>query len=297
MTALGYRNRAYIDSLVDTSSVLSLEHSGGFLLQRRINSTDYSDATAPYPILSCVDWSGLKSDIDNMDDLISVVAVTDPMGCYDELLLQDTFVDVVQPFKQHYLTDLNESPGKIIHKHHQRNIRKAQGLCHVKIVQATDYLEQWVVLYAHLVKRHKITGTAVFSRRAFTQQLQMQDMRAMVALINDEIVGMVLWVLQDDIAYYHLGAYNDKGYVANAAFALFAYAIEYFSDQAGVNQLCLGGVAGHTDDENNGLARFKRGWSTHTRQSWLCGKVLQKEIYTRLSRHQSDTAFFPAYRG
>ena len=63
----------------------------------------------------------------------------------------------------------------------------------------------------------------------------------------------------------------------------------------GVSEVDLGGGAeGH--DPVDGLARFKRGWSTGTRTAWLGGRVLDRPAYAELCATTAGTPFFPAYR-
>lgn len=99
------------------------------------------------------------------------------------------------------------------------------------------------------------------------------------------------------VAYYHLGAYNDIGYKEKASFALFNTAIQYFSDQ-NIKWLSLGAGAGVHAKSDDGLTRFKRGWSTGTRTAYFGGKILNHQRYDELSlaKHQPTTSFFPAYR-
>jgi hypothetical protein len=53
-------------------------------------------------------------------------------------------------------------------------------------------------------------------------------------------------------------------------------------------------VAEQPDD---GLRRFKKGWSTHTRQTYLATRVLDRRRYEELSRGAGDAnGYFPAYR-
>jgi hypothetical protein len=46
------------------------------------------------------------------------------------------------------------------------------------------------------------------------------------------------------------------------------------------------------------LRQFKAGWATGTRQTFLCGRILQPDAYDSLSaeRVAGKTTYFPAYR-
>ena len=109
-------------------------------------------------------------------------------------------------------------------------------------------------------------------------------------------VGIILWYSHGEVAYYHLGAYSDAGYLHGASFALFQSAIAYFSQRAA--WLNLGAGAGARSDGRDGLTRFKSGWATGTRTAWLCGRVFNRRLYESLaSPHQGrQRSYFPAYR-
>jgi hypothetical protein len=81
---------------------------------------------------------------------------------------------------------------------------------------------------------------------------------------------------------------SEKGYKLGASFALFQTAIEYFRND--LRWLNLGAGV----DEEDGLTRFKRGWTSETRPAYLCGKILNREVYRELAIAGND--FFPAYR-
>src|SRR5215210_8009130 len=122
----GYLHQAYAESLGEFGTPLELNHSDGWLLARQIPQTDSSDAMGCYPLFACENWSQLKTDLQQLeDDLISVCLVTDPFGDFDINYLQECFPDVVNPFKQHFVIDLERPIESFVHPHHLRNARKA----------------------------------------------------------------------------------------------------------------------------------------------------------------------------
>jgi hypothetical protein len=250
-----------------------------------------------YPIFSCLDWSGLPPDLEDLADLVSFTAVTDPFGNYDRGLLERCFPDVMVPFKQHYVTDLSIAPERFVAPHHRRNVDRA--LRKVTVARCEDpprYGREWTELYAHLIRRHSIRGIAAFSEAALRSQLEVPGVRLFRAEAGGEAAGMVLWMVQNGIAYYHLGAYSEAGYRERASFALFWSSLEHFRSE-GVGWLSLGAGAGTREDEAGGLARFKSGWSTSTRPVYLCGRILDKQAYSGLaSKSGGPGSYFPAYR-
>ena len=122
-------------------------------------------------------------------------------------------------------------------------------------------------------------------------------MRAFRAVYNGETIGMILWYVHGQIAYYHLGAFSLDGYKMNASFALFWKAIDYFI-QHGLKWINMGGGAGMKMKKKDGLASFKQGWSTETRITYFCGRIYDPHRYEELKRKRSVslTEYFPAYR-
>ena len=108
---------------------------------------------------------------------------------------------------------------------------------------------------------------------------------------------MLLWYVQDKIAYYHLGAYSPLGYELNASFALFWHGLKHFSNLS-LEWLSLGAGAGAKSDGRDGLTRFKKGWATGTRQAYFCGCVFNRRVYDELVSmwNIKNTNYFPAYR-
>ena len=117
------------------------------------------------------------------------------------------------------------------------------------------------------------------------------------AKLGDSVAGMLLWFIQGEVAYYHLGAYSREGYEKGASYALFPAAIEHFAS-IGLRWLDLGAGAGTSTDGTDGLTRFKRGWSTETRTAFLCGRVFDASAYERITKMKgvAETGYFPAYR-
>jgi hypothetical protein len=110
-------------------------------------------------------------------------------------------------------------------------------------------------------------------------------------------VGITLWYLHGEVGYYHLGAWNARGYELNVSFALFMHVIDTFAGN--LRWLTLGGSAGvGSASPTDGLARFKRGWASDTRLTYLCGIVLNRGRYDMLVRARGggQTNYFPAYR-
>ena len=298
MRVTGYLHPDYAESLSEFGEPLQLRKSGSWLLKRPVEGTQ-SDAMGAYPLFACRDWKLLKCDFNQIGkSLVSVVLVTDPFGEYDEALLRDCFGDLVAPFKAHFASDLSRPLESTLSDHHARNA--SIGLKQVTVERCenpTSRLEEWFGLYSALIRRHQISGIRAFSRGSFAKQLGTPGMVCFRALRDRQTVGMILWYLQNSVAYYHLGAYTDEGYELRASFALFHKALEYFA-ASGLKYANLGAGAGLGAAADDGLSRFKRGWSTCVRTAYLCGRIFDQQEYDRLVRARGigATDYFPAYR-
>lgn len=294
----GYLHPDYAESLAEFGAPLHLPKSGGWLLRRPVDGI-LADAMGTYPLFACSDWKSLKCDFNQLSkSLVSVTIVTDPFGEYDEPLLRDCFGDLVTPFKSHFASDLSRPLESIISKHHARNV--CIGLKQVTVERCEDpssHLDDWVRLYTVLIQRRQIRGIRAFSRNSFAKQLKTPGILCFRALRDQQIVGMILWYLQTGVAYYHLGAYTDEGYQSRASFALFRKALDYFAE-SGLKYANLGAGAGLGSAADDGLSRFKRGWSSFVRTTYLCGRIFDRQEYDRLvcARGVRTTDYFPAYR-
>jgi hypothetical protein len=295
----GYSHPAYAASLAEFGTPRSLPHSGGWLLERPIAGTSYRDAMGCYPLFACHDWSELQVDLDQLgNELVSVAIVADPFGNYDPEQLRACFPDRVTPFKEHMVTDLSRLPESYVDRQHRRKALKALEQLQIeRCGDPTPFVDEWNKLYATLVQRHGIRGLTAFSENSFRAQLAVPGISMFRAMHGNETVGMTLWYEDRGVAYYHLGAYSETGYEFEASFALFWRVIDYFANK-GLQWLNLGAGAGLSNDEADGLARFKRGWATGTRTAYFCGRIFDEAKYAEAmrARQVSESDYFPAYR-
>ncbi len=292
----GYRSDQYAASWEEFGRPRRLDRSGGWVLDRPIPGSDDRDAMGCYPLFACRDWGAVADDLAGMDDLVSLVLVADPFGDHSPGLLADSFNRGAVPFKRHHVVELGSPAGSTASGHHRRNARKALAAMEVdRVDDPARYLDDWIGLYAVLARRHEIRGMAAFSPRSFARQFAVPGLVAFRAEAGGATIGMLLWLVQDDVAYYHLGAYDEAGYARNASFALFWRSIEWFTGRA--RWLDLGAGAG-LGDGPGGLDRFKEGWATGTRTAYLCKHVFRPDRYDAISsdRGTSGASFFPAYR-
>jgi len=299
--ATGYEHAGYARSFAEWGTPRLLGHSQGWALERPVaGANDCRDAMGCYPLFSCPDWSKLGSDLSHSGDFgwISLALVTDPFAQITREELQRAFPDLMREYKEHFVIELGRAPSEFVHPHHLRNARRAASDARIQFGEPTQQLlETWVALYGELIARHEIRGFAAFSPVSFAGQFEVPGLTIQWAELEGRIAGMLLWYTIGDRAYYHLGAYSEQGYAARCSFALFLAAIDHFA-AAGAKWICLGAGAGATNDGTDGLTRFKRGWATGTRGTYLCGRIFDRTRYDELcsARGTTQTPYFPAYR-
>ena len=297
MSPTGYQSPGYVASLREFGRPLSLSRTGGFLLERAIPGTDDRDAMGPYPLFCCRDWSALPRDLADLEGrVVSIVLVTDPFGPDDPTSLADAFSHGLGRYKDHHVIDLRVPLEQSACPHHRRNARWALGRLTVEeLAEPVQYLETWCGLYAELIRRHGLRGMSRFSREAFELQFAVPGLVAFRAVDDEgDTVGMLLWYRQGEIGYYHLAAYSETGYATKASYALFWSSAVRLRDD--LRWLSLGAGAGESCDGTDGLTRFKKGWSTSVRPTYLGRHVARPDRYEALCGGQGGTGYFPAYR-
>ena len=297
----GYAHPLYAESLAEFGRPRPLQASGGWVLERPVPGSPLADLMGCYPIFACTDWSRLPEDFKGMQgQFVSLSLVADPFGRYTLDDLHHCF-HRVKPFKEHYLTEIGRLTPDAISKHHRYYARRA--LRDLRVERCHDppaHLDEWVCLYANLIKRHGLSGIKAFSRRAFEIQMRVPGLVMLRAVRGQETVGAHLWYVQGDVGYSHLMAVNDAGYEMSASYALYWEATLRAPEMFGpeVRRLNLGAGAGVGPDTSDGLSRFKRAWATNTCPVYFCGRVLDDEKYRALTGGQppSATEYFPPYR-
>ncbi len=207
--------------------------------------------------LSC-DLEDIEED--TTTNLVSLALVTDPFGEYDETYLRRCFKDVVIPFKEHYIVDLHRPLDTMVSAHHRYYARKAlKKLSLEECREPLQFIDEWIALYGNLINRHNLEGIKAFSRESFAKQLAIPG-AVMLRVMHQGIpVGAQIWFVQGEVGYSHLTALNETGYALRASYALYWFAVEFFSGK--VRWLDLGAGAGAKSDGKDGLSEFKRGWS------------------------------------
>lgn len=69
----GYLHANYARSLAELGRPRELSHSRGWILERDVPRGTERDGMGLYPLFTCLDWSGLPHDLEELrDDIVSV---------------------------------------------------------------------------------------------------------------------------------------------------------------------------------------------------------------------------------
>jgi hypothetical protein len=293
----GYCHRDYANSLAEFGRPLELPRCCGWLLERPIPAFSAKDAMGCYPLFCCLDWQRLGDDFDQLrEELVALSLVADPFGNFTTDMLKRLF-DVVLPYKEHFVADLSLPLEQFTSARHRKYGRKVLRNISVEVCSSpAAHLDEWVMLYNHLIERHNITGLRRFSRKSFEQQLSVPGSVLFRATEGSEPLSLDLWYVQGEVAQAHLVGTSPRGYELQVSYGLKLFILEYLTGK--VRWANLGGVPGVNVDMDSGLADFKRGWSSETRTAFLCGKIFNQKAYNDLVRSTQcgDIGFFPAYR-
>ena len=293
----GYLHARYAEAFSEFGTPMFLPRCRGWLLRRRIPGSSREDATGCYPVFACDRWDALQEDVRTLaGDLVSLTIVTDPFATIGPDSLRRCF-DSVVPFKEHFVVDLKERAVNPVSRHHRRYAAKAfRALTIDRCDSPIEFLDEWVALFDLLVRKHHLRGMRAFSRQSFARQLTVPGVAMFRASKDGVTVGLHVWYAQSDVAYAHLGATSAEGSASMASYGLYAAAIDWFAPR--VRWLSLGGAAGTAEKAGDGLAFFKRGWSTGTRPVYVCGRILDARGYADLTIKRGSTGedYFPEYR-
>ncbi len=283
-----YLSTAYAAAFDAPYKPLILPYSGVATLARPIGDTKLSDVMGCYPLFPIMEQDKLAEDLENLQGYVSFTCVTDVFFHASEEALKTTF-DHVAAFKPHYVyrADGNEPA---YNKHHRYEIKRAQKQVETRVIALKDYLDDWFTLYQELVSRHAIGGIQNF----FAALARMEELTMVGAFLKDALVSAHLFFAYGDYAYSHLAASSEAGYKAAAAYAVNDAALRHYLAK-GIKALDFGAGAG-VSEASKGLAKFKQGFANTELSNFVCGKILDKVAYQKLSA-EKNTKFFPAYRG
>jgi hypothetical protein len=293
----GYSSDAFADVYRNFGKPRPLPASGGAVLLRPIADTGLTDAMGCYPLFCCQNWGKLSADLLDLGrECVSLVLVADPFAPIGEPDLRRLF-DWVVLYKHHFIADLSKPTRDFVSGKRYRSARGVLRRIEVEVAaDARAWVSDWMTLQQELDRRHGLKGLQRLSPDEVALLFQVPGVVVFRARFQGATVGMHIDIVENGRAYAHLAAYSDEGYRLNVSTALNVYEIEYFRGQ--VEFIDWGGVAGHSDDPEDGLGVFKARFSNARLPVFLCGRIFDRRNYAELTnrRAKASVNYFPAYR-
>ncbi|WP_043742647.1 GNAT family N-acetyltransferase [Novispirillum itersonii] len=288
-----YATEVYARSLMHLGSPVEIPEWESWAIIHPI-ADGLFDVSGPYPLSVISRSADLSAGLERLRKIgaVSVTLVLDGFNCPSIDRISECF-DIVTPFKTHYVVDRSIGEPKPS-KHHRYEIRRALECVTVRQFALKDHLPAWIDLYANLSQRHGLKGVHDFPKAHHEALATMQNIVTVGAFDGDILLAAHIWVFDGDLFHSHLAASSEAGYALGAAYAVNDHSIRLFSQARIIN---LGGSAGHVENPDDGLARFKRGFANSASSAYICGKILDEGIYERLATNHQNNNYFPAYRG
>lgn len=197
----------------------------------------------------------------------SVSIVTDPLHGPDGAVLQREF-EICQVLKRCYLID-RDAERVHISKRHRNRINKAGRVAEAREVTFADVLPRWLELYERNVATREIPQP--YSQAYFERLADLPGLRTVAVLVDDEVATITVWMRYRETLYFLDSASSVEGHEASASYVAFANVVDTTED---CRHVFLGGSADFYDDDIDGLARFKRGFSNASVANYICGARL-----------------------
>ncbi len=304
-TLQGYQNTKYIESISETVPPLSLSRSNGWLVPKIIPGSNEIDLSATNPFIICQNPDSLIHDFESLSDkYVALTVITNPIYEISKEIWSSYFKDLFVPFKSHYLVEIEKYQfERTVSQHHRYYSRKALKEAAITLAEKPiDYLDDFYYLYQQLLVRHDVCASNALSKKMLAQQFNVPGVKMFVARDDYGIQAISVWMQTQDVAFYHLAVSSETGYKKSFAYGTMKTAIDHFFGE-GTRMLGLGGGNSiRTKNKiavNSGLQSFKAGWATLSTDVFLCGRILNPEIYNALTKSavKTDSQFFPLYRG
>lgn len=283
-----YESEVYAGCFQNTKLIFL--KSWGIWLKLRPIKNDLYDAIILAPRIILPSGQVLEDGLQELRqlDIISATLISDPMSSNQPQDLAKTF-DFFEPFKMHHVVNFRKQQD--LEGNHKRNVRYAEKRCQVEQVDFKDYLDDWWQMWQVLTIRHGIEGG--YNQNYFKSLASVPGLTAHAAFAEDGgCVAISLWAQRIYGYAAHLTVCSQEGYSCKANYAVYAKALKDFQK---ASYLDLGSNAGIKDDPDDGLSYFKAGFANETRQSYVCGLIINPVVYELLSVGKNKS-FFPAYR-
>jgi hypothetical protein len=261
-----------------------------------IRNSGIRDAIGVYPVTMLSPDADIVGGLTRLKELglVTITIVLDYHHISKLKQINKHFI-WIKPFKKHYLN--HPSDDKFIYDSHCRyEVKKAYKYVDVRLLDWKRDSLSWQKLYSFLIMRHKLRGMHLFPKEHHEYFGNSDGIVALGAWKESELVSAHIFATDGKRVYSHLQASSKNGYKCSASYAVNDAALILFKDSEFIN---FGGVAGIKDEASNGLEFFKRCFSNSVSTAYICGAILDDELYNFLNRSKGTSEsidFFPPYR-
>lgn len=186
---------------------------------------------------------------------------------------------------------------KAYRNNHRRDIRKLEkmGVQCVSSNGLSEHLDAFIENYRVTMKKLGAEKHYLFPRKYYEQLLSAESFESKIysCYLDGEIICSGFFIFCSDFVQYHLGG-THLDYTHLAPTKIMFEQVRTDAVRLGFKKFILGGGVGSRDDS---LFNFKKGFSDCISPFGVIKVVINKKIYTNLSKDlKSDSSFFPRYR-
>jgi Acetyltransferase (GNAT) domain len=201
------------------------------------------------------------------------------------------------------LTLVEEQAWRQIRENHRRDIVRARKRGRRLVVDPWDELDDFIKMYHETMSRVGANAGYFFKRSYFYSLREALDehMHLMLVEADGRFIGGGIFFEYGGIVQYHLGATHTE-WLREQPSKLMFDEVRRWASARGNHVLHLGGgLGGQSSPENNGLFRFKAGFSDRRHMFHTWRVVIDEPVYEQLTRRSlsgtdPSTGYFPPYR-
>ncbi len=272
------------------------------LVVRKINGTEWQDATSVYGYAGWVrssgtnfaEVSGILQDYCNEEKIISAFSRIHPIiegaGLFPVGIVEDSNLTLAID-----LTLNQDNQKRSYSRSVKRSInRSRKSGVQIRIGKSIADAHLFSAIYLEAMSRLKAPAHLFFPVEYFEKLLQSTDFDSFIlfAELSGVTIGGAIFVNCKEFMEYHLGAMVDS-YKSYSPLKLLIDEARLIGDGRKLSVLHLGGGYG---GQNDNLYIFKQRMSSLIYNFKVWKWIVNEEVYHELSKGKSLTNFFPSYR-
>lgn len=291
MSQITFDTWEYAQSLGHIGQPLQISSHPWPFLVRKISNTAYFDAVSPWPYVSYCAPVIMAHTLQLLKEhsFISLTVFFSPEDsvCLDDWNNQDIRLDILKP---HFVLPRGENPPDWSKKT-RANIYRARRHWQVREISLKAFgltIGEW---HEKNALQRQFSPMSHVHPDHFISLANIENITALGAFDKDGL-GAALVVNQEvESVHFHAVVGHERSKKYGGAYALYDRAISLWGV---THNLYMGGQPAQNGE---GVARFKKRFSTQEAPVWMGKAILNQDIYQLLTRERKGNPnFFPAYR-